>query len=252
MTAPRESNYTSEYLRQYQDADFEPLLVAVRRLELLRSAALYKHDNIIEIGCALEPLYPHLDHFAAYTIVEASDDMARTAARNAADLPNVRVVNSTLEDAAANLGCDFDWVVCSSVLHEVSDPAAFLSAVRSVCKPNTICHLSVPNALSFHRLLAVEMELIDRVDDLSERDRRFGHPAVFDKGSLRALVATLGFRVVREGTFFIKPFTHAQMSTLLEREIVPRNIVEGLYRLSNYFPENGCELFVEVQLERTF
>jgi hypothetical protein len=100
--------------------------------------------------------------------------------------------------------------------------------------------------------LAVEMELIDRVDDLSERDRRFGHPAVFDKGSLRALVATLGFRVVREGTFFIKPFTHAQMSTLLEREIVPRNIVEGLYRLSNYFPENGCELFVEVQLERTF
>ena len=240
--------YTGEYLRQYEDGDFEPLLVGVRRSELLKSAALYEHRRILEIGCALEPLYPHLDHFTSYTIVEASEEMAGRVAQGAAGQAKVAVVNATIEAAAAELGRSFDWIVCSSVLHEVPDPTAFLSAVRSVCNANTVCHLNVPNAASFHRLLAVEMGLIDRADELSGRDRRFGHPGVFDKGSLRALLANCGFRVVRDGTFFIKPFTHDQMRMLVEQEIVPRAIIEGLYRLSKYFPENGCELFVEVQL----
>jgi 2-polyprenyl-3-methyl-5-hydroxy-6-metoxy-1,4-benzoquinol methylase len=244
-TPTGESSYTDEYLRQYHGGDFEPLLVAVRRLELLKSTARYEHQRILEIGCALEPLYPFLDQFDGYTIVEASKEMAQTVAAKAAEVPSVTVINATIENVANALGRDFDWIICSSVLHEVPDPVAFLSAVRSVCNAGTVCHFSVPNAMSFHRLLAVEMGLIERMDDLSERDHRFGHGGVFQRDSLRALLHDCGFRVVRDGTFFIKPFTHEQMHRLLTERILPQVAVDGLYRLSRYFPDHGCELFAE-------
>ena len=39
----------------------------------------------------------------------------------------------------------FDFVIASSLLHEVQDPTRFLRAVRSVCGPETVIHLNVPN-----------------------------------------------------------------------------------------------------------
>ncbi|MGH7140116.1 MAG: class I SAM-dependent methyltransferase [Pirellulales bacterium] len=242
------SSYTSEYVRQYAEVDFEPFIVEIRRRELLKSAQLYSHRRVLEIGCALEPLYPYLDGFDSYTIVEPSVEMSRTVAAAAADARNVRVVNATLQDSVRELreGA-FDFIVCSSVLHEVGDPKPFLSALRAVCDARTVCHLNVPNAASFHRLLAVEMGLIERVDEPSARDRRFGHNAVFNRESLRTLLGDSGFRVLRDGTFFIKPFTHDQMSMLLNQRIVPETVVDGLYRMSKYFPDHGCELFLEVQ-----
>lgn len=241
------TDYAHEYLRQYEDSDFEPILVGVRRKQLLTSAARYPHRRILEVGCALEPLYPHLGGFETYTIVEASEQMSRRVAQDAAALPNVTVINATIEDAARDLGRDFDWIVCSSVVHEVPDPGAFLSAIHRVCDVHTVCHLSVPNAQSFHRLLAVEMGLIDRADELSGRDYRFGRSGVFNKTSLCELVTACGFKVIRDGTYFIKPFTHDQMGQLLGDGILPAAVVEGLYRISKHFPDNGCELFVEMR-----
>lgn len=240
------SGYTREYKRQYQDGDFETTMVALRRREIVKALAHIEHGRILEIGCALEPIYPYIDKFGSCVIVEPSVEMASEIASAAATTPSIEVLPATIQDAAPALrGRQFDLIVISSVLHEVGDPMPFLKAVHSLCNARTVCYFSVPNALSFHRLLAVEMGIIARADELSVRDHRFGHRGVFDRASFRALLEGAGFNVVRDGSFFVKPFTHDQMHQMLQQEIVPRSLIEGLYRLSKYFPENGCELFAE-------
>lgn len=240
------ADYTREWLRVYEDGDLDTALVAIHRRELVESLKRHDHTHILEVGCALEPMYPYIEDFETYTIVEPSVEMARSVAAAAAADGRVDVLNSTMEDAAGDLAKRrFDFIICSGVLHAVSDPAAFLSAIRAICDACTVCHVIVPNANSFHRLLAVEMGLIERVEELSPRDRRFGYCEPFHRGTLRALLHECGFRVTRDGTFFLKPFTHDQMREMLDRGIVPKSIVEGLYRMSNYCPELGCELFAE-------
>lgn len=245
-SSPAPSGYTREYLRQYEDGDFETAMVELRRREVLKTLERLPHQHILEIGCALEPIYPYVEQFESCVIVEPSVEMARVVASAAVAAPSVEVLPATIQEAAAALrDRNFDLIVISSVLHEVDDPLTFLSAVRSLCNRRTVCYLNVPNALSFHRLLAVEMGLIARAKDLSQRDRRFGHHGVFDRASLRSLLEEAGFTVVRDGSFFVKPFTHDQMHRILEEEIVPRSLIEGLYGLSKHFPEHGCELFAE-------
>jgi hypothetical protein len=57
-----------------------------------------------------------------------------------------------------------------------------------------------------------------------------------------------GFQAIEQGTFFIKPFTHAQMASLQASGLMTDLMLDGLYALSRYFPENGSEIFMNLKL----
>ena len=69
--------------------------------------------------------------------------------------------------------------------------------------PNTIIHINVPNANSFHRLLAVEMGLIENVFELSKNNVSFQQQNVFDLNKLIELVEKLDFKIIE--SFSISP-----------------------------------------------
>src|SRR5438132_7685729 len=100
-------------------------------------------------------------------------------------------------------------------MHEVPDPQQLLDAVWSLCDGATVTHFNVPNALSFHRLLAVEMGLISQASEASERDRVFGNVSRFERTQFIELLEHAGFRVAESGTYFLKPVSHDQMDNVL-------------------------------------
>jgi hypothetical protein len=59
-------------------------------------------------------------------------------------------------------------------------------------------------------------------------------------------VTTHGFEVLAKGSFFIKPFTHAQMASLQETGFLSEKMLDGLYRLSDRFPANGSEIWMDL------
>jgi hypothetical protein len=61
-------------------------------------------------------------------------------------------------------------------------------------------------------------------------------------------VSQSGFQVVEQGSFFIKPFTHAQMASLQAAGLMTDLMLDGLYKLSKHFPDNGSEIFMNVKL----
>ncbi|HKS22192.1 MAG TPA: methyltransferase domain-containing protein [Thermoanaerobaculia bacterium] len=238
-------DYEEKYAGQYAAGTFETVLVRVRRKVVLEALARYAHGTILEVGCGLEPLFRFVDDGAAFTIVEPSPEFVQNA-RALAEGRAVRVVEGFLE--TASLPETFDFIVVSSLLHEVSDPAALLAAVRSRCHAGTTVHFNVPNVRSFHRLLALESGLIGDLFEQSETERRFQRHTRFDRERLEALLRANGFEVLDCATYFVKPFTHAQMDALVQSGTCGPEVIEGLDRMTKYMPDMGCEIYANVRL----
>lgn len=243
--------YTSEYLRHYEEGSFELHLIAARRARVLTSIRKYAHERILEVGCGVEPFFPFLEDYKTYTIVEPSADFVRRARRRAEDHAGVQVLHGYLEDLAESLGdtASFDFVIVSSLLHEVPDPSRLLQAVRRVSNPSTCVHINVPNVYSFHRLLALEMGLIRSLFEPSATEVRFQRHTRFDRESLLKVVEENGFRVLYFETYLIKPLANDQMEELLKRGIIDPKTIEALGAMTKYLPEMGCEMLVEAKIK---
>lgn len=100
----------------------------------------------------------------------------------------------------------------------------------------------MPNARSFHRLLAVEAGLIPAPDALSDRDRLLGHPVVFDAQSFTALMEGAGLGELTLDGYLFKPFTNAQMELVLDS--APEGLVDGLIALGRRFPDQAAEICI--------
>ncbi|MCV3413760.1 hypothetical protein L8V81_03235 [Campylobacter lari] len=54
--------------------------------------------------------------------------------------------------------------------------------------------------------------------------------------------------ILDSGSYFIKPFNHSKMSLCLENKIIDEKLLDGLYKLSDYIPEFGAEIFVNIKI----
>jgi hypothetical protein len=130
-----------------------------------------------------------------------------------------------------------DFVILSNVLQEIEDILSFLKGLYKICQKDTIVHIVVPNAKSFHRLLAFEMGIIDSVYQLSDRNILLQQTTVFDLKSLSQLLMKNGFNIIKAGSSFIKPFTHQQMHDMLKHNIINDKALDGLYKMEQYMPD---------------
>ena len=233
-------------------ADFESVCLLARQQHNLRVLAECRPRRVLEVGCgpellSVQALAQGLP-LSRWVVVEPATryaDAARTAARTRPSLVVVQGYVETVADALAPWLSgpeQADLVIVSGVIHETQAPEALLAAALAWLRPGGHIWVSVPNALSFHRLLAVEMGLMDRPEALSERNQLLGQPQVFSPEGLQGLLKGLGLVVERlEGTLF-KPFTHAQMAGLMP-QLGPTG-VQGLIELGRRFPQQAAEIGV--------
>lgn len=243
------SRYVKDYaLEPSGSYHFETYQLKYRKKKILERLALYPHRRILEIGCAMDPLYRHITDCEQFVIVEPADAFYHAALEGAKDRGDVECVHGLLEESLPKLKKhDYDFIILCGLLHEVECPERMMSAVHELCGPNTVVHINVPNAFSFHRLLAVEMGLIDSVHQKSETQIRMQQHRIFDPDSLSALITAAGFKVLDQGTCFIKPFTHSQMSQLMEAGFATEQMLDGFYGMERHMPRLGSEMFVDVQ-----
>lgn len=249
-----------DYAQQYKKTDFETeYQVKYRRKKVLELMAKYPHDNFLEIGCGLEPLAAFLDDFSKCTIVEPSNEFAANAKKFGLSLNGkLRVEQGLFEDVVPKLVKEnFNYIVCSSLLHEVEQPKKLLSAIftlSSVQSGEAVIHINVPNAKSFHRLLAMESGLIPNIKAVSHSNVLFQQNTIYD---MDMLVATImgcagkcgkNIEVLEKGSYFLKPFTHRQMKLCLNIGILDEKIIDGLDRMTKYMSELGSEIFVNFRL----
>jgi SAM-dependent methyltransferase len=243
-------DYSEKYLKEHGKAlSFERVLAEARKTQVLSSLNRYKHEHVLEVGCGLAPLFLYCD-YGSYTIVEPGDRFVQRAKELAAGKGNIGIIHGYMEESCeklCELGHGFDFIILSSLLHEVPFPNKLLQSVYQVCSSDTVVHINVPNVYSFHRLLAYEMGYIASIFEKSETEAKFQRHTRFDKQLLCEMVEENGFRILSYGTYFIKPFTNQQMEAIMAQNIVDKDIIKGLERMVRYMPDLGSEMYVEVK-----
>jgi ubiquinone/menaquinone biosynthesis C-methylase UbiE len=237
------------YQKQYSELPFEVVQAHFRRRKICEFLTVYRPRSLLEIGCGLDAIFNHFTEYEMCTVVEPGDNFVLNAREQAGSRAGIAIVHGTLEASIGELRDKrFDFIIVSSLLHELANPTPLLGAVASLCGPKTIVHVNVPNARSFHRVLAYEMGMIPSIYERSDVQRQMQQSHTFDIESLTDLVVRSGFRPIERGTFFVKPFTHVQMARLQAIGILTDPMLEGLYRMSRYLPEHGSEIYMNLKL----
>jgi 2-polyprenyl-3-methyl-5-hydroxy-6-metoxy-1,4-benzoquinol methylase len=239
-----------DYTAQYYALPFEPFQAKYRRALVLREVARKNPKRLLEIGCGVTPLFTDLGEDIEVTVIEPTDEFSVNARKLADTHGRVNIVQSFVEDYTCPQA-DFDMIVLSCLLHEVSDPARLLASVRRLCNPDTLLHVNVPNAGSLHRLLAVSMGLIADTGVQSEAQRTMQQRAmIYDMDSLQVELNNGGFTVTEHGSIFIKPFTHGQMQRLIDDGFMTPDMLDGFDKLANVLPELGSEIWVNARRDK--
>ena len=233
-------NYESDYL----ELPFENTLREFRKINIHKALNKYPHKKIIEIGCGPSPIFSEFFDFDKMFVVEPGkmfSDMAKDLAKSN---PDIIVINEFIENAATALQHEsFDFIIIGGFLHETKKPDSVLQSIRKLSSQNTIIYSFVPNAKSFHRLLAYEMGIIGSIYHKSDHDILFQRQNVYDIDGFNELLKRNNFNVIESGSYFIKPFTHDQMKKNLGLGIIDHSVLEGLDRMIKYLPEHGSEIW---------
>lgn len=137
-----------------------------------------------------------------------------------------------------------DFIIIGGFLHEISNPDEVLRLIHQICSIDTVIYSFVPNARSFHRLLALEMNVINDIHQKSQHDILFNRREVYNVSSFIDLFLANGYKILDHGTIFIKPFTNAQLEKMMECGIIDESMLKGLDQMIKYIPDMGAEIWI--------
>lgn len=215
-------------------------------LEILRK---YRPVNVLEVGCAHDSIFNYYKDYDRAVIVEPSKQYYDKAKMEFSCDEKIFLYRDFFEDIAPTFEKQFDFVIVSSLLHEVDGPETLLSSVKEVCLQSTIVHINVPNSKSFHLLLGYFSGFMEKLGTLTDTARSLQQNTVFDIDALIACVESVGFEILEKGSYFLKPFNHKKMQQCLENGIIDKKILDGLYKMVEYMPDLGSEIFVNCKVK---
>jgi len=194
----------------------------------------FKGAAALELGPASGYMTKLLvNHFEQLYLVEGSKQLLDQIP----DYPNVKKYHALFENFRSEM--KFDTIVMSHVLEHISEPVRILKKIHDWLVPGGVFLVSVPNAKSIHRIVAVEMGLLSSEYELNQRDHELGHFRVYDRETLVSHIEAAGFSIVESGGYFLKPVSNGQIEKNWTAEMI-----EGFYRAGKYFPDNCAEIFV--------
>jgi SAM-dependent methyltransferase len=229
----------------YTHLPFEDVLRTYRQQNIFRILEGCTHKKILEIGSGPLPLFHDFNDFEKMVVVEPGDTFFEVAKSFAGSDTRIELINDFFENIVDQLAPEkFDFIVIGGFLHEIPNPGEVLQAVKKVCHQHTIVHSFVPNANSFHRLLAFEMGIIKDVYEKSGHDQLFQRQMVYNMDTFQQLFLQNSLKIATSGSYFFKPFTNSQMAAIVSTGIITNAVLDGLDKMIRYFPEYGSEIFI--------
>jgi 2-polyprenyl-3-methyl-5-hydroxy-6-metoxy-1,4-benzoquinol methylase len=194
----------------------------------------FKGQLALELGPASGYMTKFLiNEFKEVHLVEGSKDLLDQIP----DYANVVKNHSLFEDFETQM--KYDTIIMSHVLEHVSDPISVLKKIHNWLKDDGVFLVSVPNAKSIHRLVAVEMGLLESEYELNSRDKELGHYRVYDLELLKSHLVCSNFKVQEDGGVFFKPLSNGQIEKNWDEKMI-----EGFYKLGKRFKNSCAEIFV--------
>jgi len=188
----------------------------------------------LELGPATGYMTKHLiNYFKELHVIEGSGELLKKIP----DYKNIKKVHSLFEDYKATV--QYDTIVMGHVLEHIHEPIALLKKIHTWLDDDGIFLVSVPNAKSIHRIVAVQMGMLESIYTLNSRDKELGHYRVYDMDTLKSDVIEAGFSIVESGGIFLKPLSNKQIEDTWTDEMI-----DGFYNISSQFKDFCAEIFL--------
>jgi trans-aconitate methyltransferase len=216
------------------DEEFDYYL---KRLHREVAGPWLRGERMLEVGCATGELTSLLAPLAAeYHVVEGSLANVEVASKR---VPSARYFHSLWEEfEPEHLYSD---VLMFNALEHVRDPLDLLGRVLGWLSPGGRLHVVVPNSESLHRLVGVEMGILESTRSLSESDVRIGHFRVYSLATLLADLRAAGFVPLHWQGLFLKVLSNKQMIGW------SWDLIHALHAVGQRFPAHCAELYVVCQ-----
>jgi SAM-dependent methyltransferase len=195
----------------------------------------FKGPSLMEIG----PADGHhtkdlLKHFDTVVCVEPSKKYAQMLKKIYGN--KIEVIQKFVEDIPHK--SKYDTIICSHVLEHMPRPVAALKKIKEFMHDGSNLIIIVPNAYSIHRLVAVQMGMLEHVKELNELDKKLGHFRVYDQNDLVSHLKSAGLQPEILSGVFLKVLSNSQ----LEKWNTP--LLDGFYRVGKQLPLMCADILV--------
>lgn len=231
----------NKYVADFDDLPFEHIQTKYRKKKFLQNLRRFHHvESALEVGCGDSSIFEKVKFKENYLIEPVKEFSDRLASKiNTSDIV---IENSLLENST--LAKTFDLVVLSCVLHEVSNPDEFFSKAISYLNENGIVYVDVPNAYSLHRYFAVATGHLNSIHDHTTTQKIMQQSnLVFSEASLCEYFHKFGLHVIDSGGYFIKPFHHGRMQSLIDAGQFTDADLDGFYEMGEALGKFGSEIY---------
>jgi SAM-dependent methyltransferase len=199
-------------------------------------------NKILELGCSTGYSTYLLDNGENYIdVVEGSLNNINMSKKKF-NYKNVEFVHS--------LWADYDFkgkysdILLIDTIQMLDDKSEILTKIKNSMDQKSRFHIISPNNKSFHRLLGLEMNLIENLDDQSARDIAVEANQDLNWDKLRHLLSMVGFNILKEEGILFKLFDNKKMGSL------DSDIISALFNLGNEFKENAAHMYICCALEK--
>jgi trans-aconitate methyltransferase len=206
----------------------------LKRLQAQTVQRWLRGGRVLELGCATGELSSLLAPMSeVYDIVEGSPVNVEIARRR---VPQANFVTSMWEEFEP--AQQYSDIVAFNALEHVSDAVGLVRRMGSWLQPNGRLHIVVPNGLSLHRLVGVEMGFQPDPLSLTDGDRAQGHQTNYTIDALTADVRAGGLTVETWEPIFLKVLSNRQMLAW------DWPLIQAMHSVARRVPEHAAELYV--------
>jgi len=193
----------------------------------------YVGEDALELGCGDGESTQYI--VASFKSVDVVDGSLQHLLDVNKRFPTINIIHSYFE--YFNPVKQYDTIFMTHILEHLDSPEELLIKCYRWLRDHGVVLISVPNALSFHRLVGVKMGLLETPYSLNEQDILTGHKRVYDKRLMDELISKTPFHVKYFTGLMLKPLSNRQIEATWTKEMI-----DAFFELGFDFPEHCAEL----------
>jgi 2-polyprenyl-3-methyl-5-hydroxy-6-metoxy-1,4-benzoquinol methylase len=132
-------------------------------------------------------------------------------------------------------------IIMSHIIEHVEDPVGILTKYKKFLTNDGVIHIAVPNAASLNRRLGLMLGMMEKIDQLAEKDHLIGHRRLYTYDKLLDEVTAAGLKVLVCEGIFLKPLSKGQMAHWKEE------LIDAFFEIGRELPAYSTAIYLMAQ-----
>jgi 2-polyprenyl-3-methyl-5-hydroxy-6-metoxy-1,4-benzoquinol methylase len=200
------------YIQKHKERPYYQEYLRTKLFGYTKISESFSGKNVLELGSDGAATSSILVRWSDQLTIVDMEDKFNALIKTDQELKKATFIQSIWEEyEPATLYSD---ILLTDSLEHVKDPVNLLQKIKSWLSDDGRLHIIVPNALSIHRLIGVEMGLLETPYSFNENDIAAQHLRVYDFNSLSSDIQQSGLILKKIDGIQLKTLTDTQLSQM--------------------------------------